>query len=122
MGRTDESRKESDEKDDCLGVRHACEEACPERHAVSCGRQRDRGGTTRTAKGLNGQPQNEQTAYDLTKAMFENLDDAHSVSAGLTPLTLENAFVSLQAPLHPGALRYYDEVGAKVPDHLRGGS
>lgn len=61
----------------------------------------------------------EQTAYDLTKAMFENLDDAHSVNAGLAPLTLENAFVSLAAPLHPGALRYYDEVGANVPDHLR---
>jgi len=64
---------------------------------------------------------NEQTAYDLTKAMFENLDDAHSVSAGLTPLQLDNAFVSLAAPLHPGALRYFDEVGADVPAHLRGG-
>ena len=64
----------------------------------------------------------EQTAYDLTKAMFENLDDAHSVNAGLTPLTLDNAFVSLAAPLHPGALRYFDEVGATVPEHLRGGS
>ena len=63
----------------------------------------------------------EQTAYDLTKAMFENLDDAHAVSAGLAPLTLENAFVSLRAPLHKGALRYYDEVGVDVPDHLRGG-
>jgi hypothetical protein len=61
----------------------------------------------------------EQTAYDLTKAMFENLDDAHSVSGGLSPLTLNNAFVSLSAPLHPGALRYFDEVGANVPDHLR---
>ena len=63
----------------------------------------------------------EQTAYDLTKAMFENLDDAHAVSAGLAPLTLENAFVSLRAPLHKGALRYYEEVGVDVPDHLRGG-
>lgn len=62
---------------------------------------------------------NEDTAYDLTKAMFENLDDAHSVSSGLEPLTLENAFVSLATPLHPGALRYYDEIGAAVPDALR---
>lgn len=62
---------------------------------------------------------NEDTAYDLTKAMFENLDDAHAVSSGLEPLTLENAFVSLAAPLHPGAIRYYDEVGAAVPDALR---
>ncbi|MEM6495806.1 MAG: TAXI family TRAP transporter solute-binding subunit [Pseudomonadota bacterium] len=61
----------------------------------------------------------EQTAYDLTRAMFENLDDAHGVNPGLTPLTLENAFVSLSAPLHPGAVRYYEEVGVEIPDHLR---
>lgn len=64
----------------------------------------------------------EQTAYDLTKAMFENLDDAHSVNQGLKPLTLENAFVSLAAPLHPGAIRYYEELGVDVPTHLVPGS
>ena len=31
----------------------------------------------------------DQTAYDLTKAMFDNLDDAHAVNAGLTPLRLK---------------------------------
>ncbi len=61
----------------------------------------------------------DETAYDLTKAMFENLDDAHAVNAGLAPLTLENAFVSLAAPLHPEAIRYYEEAGVAVPDHLR---
>lgn len=61
----------------------------------------------------------DDTAYDLTKAMFENLDDAHSVSQGLTPLTLDNAFVSLNAKLHPGAIRYYEEAGVTIPDNLR---
>lgn len=65
---------------------------------------------------------NEQTAYNLTKAMFENLDDAHSVSKGLVPLTLENAFVSLAVPLHPGAARYYQEVSVEIPQHLLPGS
>jgi TRAP transporter TAXI family solute receptor len=64
----------------------------------------------------------EQTAYDLTKAMFENLDDAHSVSPGLTPLNLDNAFVSLAAPLHPGAVRFYEEAGVTIPPHLLPGS
>lgn len=64
----------------------------------------------------------EQTAYDLTKAMFDNLDDAHSVNAGLMPLTLDNAFVSLGAPLHPGAIRFYEEAGVTIPDNLRPGS
>ena len=63
----------------------------------------------------------DDVAYDLTKAMFENLDDAHSVNQGLAPLTLENAFVSLAAPLHPGAIRYYEEMGITVPDALRPG-
>ena len=64
----------------------------------------------------------EQTAYDLTKAMFENLDDAHAVNQGLRPLTLENAFTSLAAPLHPGAVRYFEEQGVQVPAELRAGS
>ena len=64
---------------------------------------------------------NDETAYQLTKAMFENLDDAHAVNQGLKPLTLENAFVSLAAPLHPGAVRYYEEAGVEIPDHLQGG-
>ena len=64
----------------------------------------------------------EETAYRLTKAMFENLDDAHAVNPGLAPLTLDNAFVSLAAPLHKGAVRYYREAGVTIPDHLVGGS
>ncbi|MEM9840301.1 MAG: TAXI family TRAP transporter solute-binding subunit [Pseudomonadota bacterium] len=64
----------------------------------------------------------DQTAYDLTKAMFDNLEDAHSVNSGLEPLTLDNAFVSLGAPLHPGAIRFYDEAGVAIPDNLRPGS
>lgn len=64
----------------------------------------------------------EQTAYELTKSMFENLDDAHSVNQGLVPLTLDNAFVSLNAQLHPGAVRYYEEVGVEIPANLKPGS
>ncbi len=61
-------------------------------------------------------------AYHLTKSMFENLDDAHAVNQGLVPLTLDNAFVSLGAPLHPGAIRYYEDMGVSIPNNLRSGS
>ena len=61
----------------------------------------------------------DDVAYQLTKAMFENLDDAHSVNSGLKPLTLENAFVSLNAKLHPGAIKYFEEMGVSVPADLR---
>ena len=60
----------------------------------------------------------EQTAYDLTRAMFENIDQAHETNGGLSPLTVDNAFVSLAAPLHPGAIRYYEEAGVEIPEHL----
>ncbi|MYF88044.1 MAG: hypothetical protein F4186_00805 [Boseongicola sp. SB0676_bin_33] len=60
--------------------------------------------------------------FHLYKSMFENLDDAHAVNQGLVPLTLDNAFVSLGAPLHPGAIRYYEDMGVSIPQDLRGGS
>ena len=61
----------------------------------------------------------DDVAYDLTKAMFENLADAHAVNQGLKPLTLESAFTALNAKLHPGAIRYFGEMGATIPDDLR---
>lgn len=61
----------------------------------------------------------DDVAYQLTKAMFENLDDAHSVNSGLKPLTLDNAFVSLNAKLHPGAIKYFEEKGVSVPADIR---
>lgn len=61
----------------------------------------------------------DDVAYDLTKAMFENLDDAHAVSKGLTPLKLDSAFVSLNAKLHPGAIKYFEEKGVAIPESVR---
>ena len=53
----------------------------------------------------------EETAYQMTKLLFENLDRmvaAHSAAGGITP---EGAIVGLPIPLHPGAERYYREIG-----------
>ena len=47
----------------------------------------------------------------MTKSMFENLDQlvaAHSAARGIQ---LEGAAAGLPLPLHPGAERYYREVG-----------
>ena len=51
------------------------------------------------------------TAYALCKAMFENKEElvkAHSFFGDLAP---ENIVDSCIAPLHPGAEKYYKEVG-----------
>lgn len=54
----------------------------------------------------------EETAYELTKAIWENLDDlesGHSTAAQFDPaLAVEG---TADVPLHPGAEKYYKEIG-----------
>jgi TRAP transporter TAXI family solute receptor len=58
-------------------------------------------------------------AYALTKAMFENIAELQAVHPAANETTIEFTMGATPIPLHPGALRYYDEVGADVPDDLR---
>ena len=50
--------------------------------------------------------------YTLTKALFENLNKLQNAHQAANGIQVENAQQNLIAPLHPGAQRYYDEVGA----------
>jgi len=56
--------------------------------------------------------------YKMTKAFWENLDEVHAVSPWLKVITLENALEQMNMPLHPGAAKYYKEVGMNIPPHL----
>jgi TRAP transporter TAXI family solute receptor len=58
-------------------------------------------------------------AYALTKAMFENIAELQAVHPAANETTIEFTMGAMPIPLHPGALQYYDEVGADVPDDLR---
>lgn len=51
------------------------------------------------------------TVYKMTKTMFENLDQLVAAHAAAKDIKKENAISSLPAPLHPGAEKYYKEVG-----------
>lgn len=53
----------------------------------------------------------EQTAYDLAKALVENLDSIRRVHTAMRALTPEHMASELIIPYHPGALRYYREAG-----------
>jgi len=51
--------------------------------------------------------------YRLTKSLWEHHDDLVGVTPMWKMATLQNALVAVTAPVHPGAQRYYDEMGVK---------
>lgn len=53
----------------------------------------------------------EDTAYKMTKALFENLDQMAAAHAAAKAIKVENALTGMPVPLHPGAEKYYREVG-----------
>jgi len=53
----------------------------------------------------------EELVYNLTKAMFENLPRLAQAHARGADVSLETAQDGMSIPLHPGAARYYAEVG-----------
>lgn len=55
----------------------------------------------------------EQTVYDLTKTLWESIDELGEAQANLKGLTAEEAVKDIaDLPLHPGAEKYYKEIGA----------
>ena len=60
----------------------------------------------------------EETVYEITKAIYENLPLLHGVHKATMAMSLERATLGLPAPLHPGAVRYYKEQGMDIPSHL----
>ena len=54
----------------------------------------------------------DEVAYQLVKAMYENLDAVKNIHSALAGLTVESAVQNLAGlPLHEGAARYYLEAG-----------
>ena len=53
----------------------------------------------------------EDEAYAVTKAIFENLEALGNAHAKGKNLTLEHALDGMTLDIHPGALKYYKEVG-----------
>lgn len=52
-----------------------------------------------------------ETVYTMTKSMFENLDQMTAAHAAAKAIKKENAAKNPPAPLHPGAEKYYREIG-----------
>lgn len=55
----------------------------------------------------------EETAYNLTKAIFENYDKLREVHPAMADLTTEVMASIDVVPFHPGAMRYLEEAGLR---------
>lgn len=53
----------------------------------------------------------EDVVYSVIKAVYEDLDQIKKAHAKFKNLDVKNALVGMSVPLHPGAEKYYKEVG-----------
>ncbi|ACS89442.1 MULTISPECIES: TAXI family TRAP transporter solute-binding subunit [Thermococcus] len=62
----------------------------------------------------------EDTVYQMTKILFENVDQLRAVHQKAQAISLETALDGMSIPLHPGAIKYYEEKGLTIPENLKG--
>jgi uncharacterized protein len=53
----------------------------------------------------------DETAYQMTKLLFENLPELEAAHKAASAIKLETATAGVPIPMHPGALKYYAEHG-----------
>lgn len=53
----------------------------------------------------------EKYVYGLVKEVFDNFDDFKKLHPAYAVLTKQNMLEGLSAPMHPGAMKYFKEVG-----------
>jgi uncharacterized protein len=60
----------------------------------------------------------EENVYLITKTIYENLAFLQAIHPATKAMMIERAIAGLPLPLHPGAARYYAEVGIDIPESL----
>jgi len=60
----------------------------------------------------------EDAVYQITKTIYENLPFLNAIHGATKAMAIEKAIAGLPMPLHPGAAKYYQEVGIKIPAKL----
>ncbi len=60
----------------------------------------------------------EENVYLITKTIYENLPFLQAIHPATKAMMIERAIAGLPLPLHPGAARYYAEVGVDIPETL----
>jgi len=60
----------------------------------------------------------EEHVYMLTKTIYENLAFLQAIHPATKAMDVQKAMAGLPVALHPGAARYYKEVGLEIPERL----
>lgn len=60
----------------------------------------------------------DEVVYKVTKTIYENLNFLGTIHSATKNMKLDNALYGLPVPLHPGAVKYYREVGVEIPERL----
>lgn len=71
--------------------------------------------------GVSASPElDEETAYNITKAVMENMQEQEAAFPSVKGLNLpELTLQYATSPLHPGAIKYYEEIGLSIPEKLK---
>lgn len=62
----------------------------------------------------------DEVVYEITKILYENIDELAKAHQVAKQIDMNHAFEGLMVPLHPGAVKYYEEHGITVPEDLKG--
>jgi TRAP transporter TAXI family solute receptor len=57
----------------------------------------------------------DELVYRVTKALMENPKDVAAIHPAAKEVMIKNFFGNIQAPFHPGAIKYYKEIGVWTP-------
>ena len=60
----------------------------------------------------------DEVAYEITKAVLEGNDRMVATHSAAKGTLAENILKDTFIPLHPGAARYYEEIGVEIPDAI----
>ncbi len=60
----------------------------------------------------------EEDVYLFTRTIYENLGFLCNIHPATCDMSIDNAMLGLPLPLHPGAARYFEEVGLTIPDNI----
>ena len=61
----------------------------------------------------------DEVVYEMTKILYENIDELAKAHQVAKQIDMHHAFEGLMIPLHPGAIKYYEEQGISVPAKLK---